>query len=218
MNVGKEQVRARFARYLDQAGWEIGRYARTFTRCFGILGWAMVLCGVIGILALISLFSFESRAKSLQRQLISSYKLAPSEPVKEPEGISSQAEDRLRLQAFEDHLLAHDDIPVVVQDLLNLAEDQGLQMQRGDYRAYVDPAGNFLRYRMILPIKGSATSIYRFMQLALEKQKNLALSSVQFKRERIDSSEVEANIHWVVLTHLPPSDTKIKIDVERGMQ
>lgn len=215
---GKGQVRARFARYLSQASWEVGRHIRAFTRCFGIWGWGTVLCGAVGVLALISLLSLESTAKSLQRQLMNSYKLSSPEPAKELQGISPQAEDRLRLQAFEDHLLAHDDIPVVVQDLLNLAEDQGLSMQRGDYRASVDTAGSFLRYRMTLPIKGSATAIYRFMQLALQKQKNLALSSIQFKRERIDSSEIEANIHWVILTCLPTSGTKIKVDVEGGPQ
>lgn len=210
----KGLLHGRFASYLTQAGWEVARYRRTFTRRFGRWGWSMMLCGTIGIGAWVSLLSLENTSRLLQEPLANSNKVLSPALTQEPLGSSPLAEDRLRLLAFEDHLLDHDDIPVVVQDLLNLAEDQGLSMQRGDYRAYVDPVGGFLRYRMTLPIKGDATSIYRFMRLALQKQRNLALSSVQFKRERIDSSEIEANIHWVILTRLPAG--KIKTEDSAG--
>lgn len=82
-------------------------------------------------------------------------------------------------------------------------------MQRGSYRPQVDVAGGFLRYRMTLPVKGSGPAIQRFMQTALRKQKTLALDSVQFKRARIGSSDIEARIEWLMLTRLPAADGAI---------
>jgi hypothetical protein len=46
----------------------------------------------------------------------------------------------------------------------------------------------------------------------LASQRTLALESVQFKRQGIDSSEVEARIQWTLMTQLPydgvPAATK----------
>jgi hypothetical protein len=60
-----------------------------------------------------------------------------------------------------------------------------------------------LRYRMTLPVKGDAQAIHQFMAAALKAHKTLALDAVQFKRERIESGEIEARIQWVLLTRLP---------------
>jgi hypothetical protein len=48
---------------------------------------------------------------------------------------------------------------------------------------------------------GDAQAIHQFMA-ALKAHKTLALDAVQFKWERIESSEIEARIQWVLLTRL----------------
>lgn len=115
---------------------------------------------------------------------------------------------RGRLNAFEKMLLPHEDIPVLVQDILQLAENQGLSVQRGDYRPQIDVTGNFLRYGMSLPIRGDASAINRFIQAALGAHPALIVESVRFKREMIASKDIEARVQWVVLTRLP-ADTVV---------
>ena len=118
---------------------------------------------------------------------------------------------RGRLRAFGKILLPHEDIPVLVQDILQLAERQGLSVQRGEYRPQVDAAGNFLRYGMSLPVKGDASAINRFILTALRTHQALILESVRFKRELIDSKEIEARVQWVALARLPPDAAMVKL-------
>jgi hypothetical protein len=76
-------------------------------------------------------------------------------------------------------------------------------LARGDYRAQPDLQGGFMRYRMSLPVKGDAPAVLKLMQAALQSHKTLALESVQFKRARIESADVEVRLQWVLLTRLP---------------
>lgn len=117
-------------------------------------------------------------------------------------------DDASRLAAFQTYLLPHEDIPVVIQDLLALAETEHLLLPRGDYKAQVDPQGGFMRYRMTLPVKGDGQAVYRFMLAALTANPTLALESVQFKRDAIASTVVEARIQWALLTRPPTNLTR----------
>ena len=84
-----------------------------------------------------------------------------------------------------------------------LAAANGLVLKRGTYRPQPEPQGGYLRYRMTLPVTGQATAIQQFIKAALKAQRSLSLESVQFKRERGESSVVEAHIQWSLLTRLP---------------
>lgn len=192
MNLG-----ARFPRTADQAVWEVRRVMRGYLRRFGLLGLLLPACVVLGIGAW-TVDQQQVRAMAATQLRLAELELIPVRPA-ENRGSDGHA----RLKAFEGYLLAHEDIPVVVQDILNLAEDQHLSITRGEYRPEIDVQGKFLRYRMTLPVKGDAQAIRRFMLAALHAQKTLALESVQFKRERIESARVEARIQWIVLTRLP---------------
>jgi hypothetical protein len=110
---------------------------------------------------------------------------------------------RAPLQAFEDFLIPHDEIPDVVQSLMALARSEHLELVRGEYKQQDVTLGGFMRYQMFLPVKGDAQAIYHFMNRALRAHQTLALNTIQFKREGIESKEVEAQIHWVLITHLP---------------
>ncbi len=113
------------------------------------------------------------------------------------------SEGRARLAEFDAYLPSHDGIPTALADLFTLAQREGLSIARGEYKAQADGPGRFMRYRMTLPVQGDAAAIRRFMLAALQAHKTLALESVQFKRERPATAEVEARIQWVLLTRLP---------------
>jgi len=111
-------------------------------------------------------------------------------------------DSRQRLREFETYLLPYDHVPDTLQDIFRLAETEKLVLQRGEYKVEPDLRGEFMRYRMILPLKGDAQAIYRFMLAALQEHKTLALDSVQFKREQIGASVVEARVQWILLTRV----------------
>lgn len=206
------RMTAGLAERIEQAIWEARHRTRAFTRRFGVWGWSVLALFVIS-----ALIGFGERQQKAEMNAFTSRLadqltvtgLAPSRAmVVQRVDAENVSDGRARLQAFEDHLLLHDDIPGVIQDLLYLAEAEGLKMQRGEYQPRIDPTGGFLRYHMTLPVNGAAPAIHQFMEAALHKHKSLALESVQFKREQIEASGIKARIQWVVLTRLPEKEVR----------
>jgi len=178
----------------ERFAWECRRAWRWVLRR---LGWGS-LCIYVALLAVIPAWFQLQRAsdefQEVRKQLQSALPQLPEEQLQ-----AASAHQRLR--QFQEHLLPYEDIPTALQALFTLAENDGLILQRGEYKVEADQAGGFVRYRMVLPVKGDAQAIYRFMQSALLAQKTLALDSVQFRRERAEASELEARIHWLMLVH-----------------
>ena len=190
--------------------WELQRAVRGVSRRFGVWAWLVLALLLLAALAAGMQRHWQTQASALEARLAERASaqrhgstLSALPIVALGLGAGGSADGRGSLQAFERHLAAHEDIPVVVQDLLSLAQDQGLRLQRGEYRPQVDRVGGFMRYRMSLPVTGPALAIQGFMQAALQAHQALALETVQFKRERIESTDIEARIQWVLLTRLP---------------
>jgi len=181
--------------------WELRRAARAFMRHGGRFGVVLVLAALLGVGAVTVRQRQSDAAQQVQARLAERLVQRASAPV--PLSAGGALDGRARLKAFDDYLPLHDDIPTVVQDLLNQAEDQHLVLARGDYRAQPDLQGGFMRYRMSLPVKGDAPAVLKLMQSALQSHRTLALESVQFKRARIESADVEVRLQWVLLTRLP---------------
>jgi hypothetical protein len=121
-----------------------------------------------------------------------------------PADVSDVPDDgRHRLRAFEQLLLPHPDIPQAVQNVLGTAEDAGLSIRSAEYRVQAEDRGGFMRYRINLPVQGTAEAVNQYIYAILLNQKNLALEGVQLKRENMDSPDLEARIQWVLLTRLP---------------
>lgn len=199
------RLRAKLSQCLEQIAWEAGRGRRALTRRFGIVGWLSPLCLIIALLAWWAQYA-QIEQLSQVRVRMAKQKIAQAEHgVGGGQSIDALKgmDGRARLQAFADYLLPHQDIPVAVEGILSLAEKDGLSIQRGEYRPQVESAGAFLRYHMTFPVRGPARAIHHFMQAVLLLQKNLALENVQFRRERIDSPDIEARIQWVLFANLP---------------
>ncbi|MGF6349818.1 hypothetical protein [Variovorax sp. W2I14] len=107
------------------------------------------------------------------------------------------------LQKFEQVLPAHDDIPEVLERLFELGVEEKLVLSRGEYRAQNDEVGQFVRYRMTMPIKGNAPAVQRFLERALAGNRSLVFESVQFKRDRIQAEQIEAIVQWTLITGWP---------------
>ncbi len=182
----------------DALWWNLKLAARRFGRRFGWAGWAILASLMVAALA----WAVDQRQAKLL--INANDKVAQFRPAPVANANSVLPNAAVHIQAFDDFLLEHEAIPSAIQELLRLAGEQKLVALKGEYRATIEAQGEFMRYRMLIPVKGEAQAIRRFMQAALLAQKALALESIQFKRERIDSSEIEAKINWVLFTKLPP--------------
>jgi len=182
---------------LERLKWGVARAVRLLRRRLGPTGLTLALCALV----VVSCWVLHRRAAQGLAEL-SAAASVERQPVIERVAVP-EGDDNARLAAFQKYLLAAEDIPQVIQDLIALADDHRLLMSRGDYKAQQETSGGFLRYRMTLPVKGEAQAIQRFMAAALAANKTLALEAVSFKRETLASSAVEARIQWVLLTRLP---------------
>jgi hypothetical protein len=185
----------------SKSGWKLRQWRAALKRSFG--AWESFLLGffLVGILALGGLTYRQRQLEDWQSRLAA---LPAADSVRLP-AVQPPDSDRQRLLAFEQNLLPHQDIPFALQDLLRLAEDEGLTIRHAEYRVQIEPRGRFMRYRISLPVQGTSEIVNRYIYAALLAQKNLALESVQLKRENLDSLDMEARIQWVLLTHLPPA-------------
>lgn len=189
-----------FAWVVHALAWELRRLVRAFWRRFGAAGIAaLAFLGIAGIATWIDR-NADAERDALQRDLAAH---RTGQPLARPVVQASGDEARARLAEFDRYLPSHDDIPQAVGDLLTLAEREGLLAEKGEYRAQAETQGGFLRYRMTLPVKGDAAAVRRFVLAALERQKTLALESVQFKREQAGDAQIEARIQWLLFARLP---------------
>lgn len=205
--VGSSRNRHPASRFGRVALWKLGQLAMRFNLRHGVWGW-LNLSLLLASLALLGFLALQQDAlKRLQRQLANAEASTASRPTTGAASMPSlqdpRREARAHLLAFEKHLLAHDAIAQAVQDLLRNAEDQGLLIERGDYESQADPQGEFLRFRMNLPVKGPAQAVHRFIKAALLAQPQLALDGIRFKREGVQTGDIEAQLSWVLFTRTP---------------
>jgi hypothetical protein len=192
---GDEAVR----QWGERGWWQLRAWGRFVVRAWGwrTLSLIVLAMGLLGVTLM-----------QKQRLASASQALAASADFKTPRfdrkargslALSGLDGRRERLQRFEAHLLSPDQIPQTLQDLMRLAQEGGLTVQRGEYRPQWDAQGRFTRYQMSWPVKGATAAVGRFVQAALMAQPALALERIQFKRERADAGEIEARLQWSLL-------------------
>lgn len=177
------------------ARWQVERMARPWL-CY--LGWGAstgLVLGTAAIVAGLLAIGQTVRASSLEEH-VAALRTSGAE-VQRP---AAEVDYQTRLDAFYSYLPPSREIPGAVESLLKLAEVKGLTLKTGEYRLEPDRAGAFAAYRITLPVAGRAAGIQDFVLQALQQHKTLALEAVNFKRQRIESSTVEARVHFVLLT------------------
>ncbi len=193
------------ADFLPRLIWRLQNLGRRAWRHWGMVGLLLPTCALLAL----SAWHLEARQARVlaAAQAAADLTRTKSAAARVPLDVLARVDDRARLKAFEAILLPPDELPMVVQYLLDAADERGLALVRGEYRPQEDHQGGFLRYRMTLPVQGDAASIQHFVRSALQRHPALALESVEFTRERIDSGEVQAKIQWVVLARLSGGKT-----------
>lgn len=82
--------------------------------------------------------------------------------------------------------------------LYGAAEAQNLVLEQGEYRLSPDKSGKLARYQITLPVKGTYLQIRQFVDQALTDVPVAALDDINFKREAIGASQLEARIKFTL--------------------
>jgi len=168
--------------------WESRRLWRKTGRAAGI-----------GIAALAAALLTQWHAGEMhQRELALRQQLAAAaRTAAQPQAPAPTAADGL--SAFYAYLPAHAAIPEQLLTLVDIAARHKVLLAKAEYKAQPEPRAGFMHYQINLPVKAEYASVQAFILEALQAMPTLALDSVAFKRERIESGDTEARIQFVLL-------------------
>jgi hypothetical protein len=88
--------------------------------------------------------------------------------------------------------------PLWLEKLVSVAEKNGLSLNDGEYKVTQDKVGQLLRYKITLPVRGKYPQIRKFLVSLNTEMPIMALENVQFERENIIDSAVQAKIKLVL--------------------
>ena len=178
----------------SRARWQWVRWRRLPGMAGAALGLGLLLLVGAGL-------GWQQARNQWQRQQALADAVAATAPVTRP----VRQERRAALREFYAALPAQDEIPTLVQSLLDGAEQQGLRVARGSYRLEPEPAAAMARFRVALPLRGEPSRVQRFMLAALQAHPTLALDGLQFKRDPEGIALIEAKVQFVMYLQAGPA-------------
>ena len=102
-----------------------------------------------------------------------------------------------RFAAFDQTLGDKRALGSMVGTVFELAEKHGLTLSQAEYKLELDKAGGFHVYQMRLPVRGTYPRLRGFVDATLARIACAALDDVDFKREGIAATEVEARLRFL---------------------
>ncbi len=112
-------------------------------------------------------------------------------------------EEILNWEAFEGILASADALPSVVQDMIDTGDAAQIEILGGTYAQRVDEGGRFSRAQIVMPVKGNAAAIRRFVTKSLAKHPSLALQNMQMNRDSASANQIEGQVEWHFFSKLP---------------
>ena len=109
-----------------------------------------------------------------------------------------------QLQIFYKTFPHAEDVPALLKRLYAAASAQELELETGEYSRLQSGSERLVRYRVSLPIKGSFTQVFQFMDKVLRDNSTIALENVTFKRDKVDDAVVEAKLVFLLLVDTQP--------------
>jgi hypothetical protein len=100
----------------------------------------------------------------------------------------------LQLVAFYNHFPRVKDFPDSLAKLRDAASGQGVTLEQGDYHLVRNRSDNLVRYEVALPVKGDYLLVRKFLSHLLIDAPEFALNSVDFQKQKISDTVVEAQV------------------------
>jgi len=82
--------------------------------------------------------------------------------------------------------------------LFEAADKAGLELPQGEYRLTEVRDAHLRRYQLSLPVAGGYPEIRAFVAQALNADPALALTAIQLRRERIESTDLDAMLNFTL--------------------
>ena len=166
-------------------------------RVFRHLGWPGVLGVALALLAVAVTLSVvqakTTRLAELKRESVS-LKTRIEQAAKS--GIPETGSQAELAQFYDFFAGAH--LTEWLNKLYAAAAAQKLVLEQGEYRITPDKSGKLARYQITLPVKGSYLQIRQFVAQALADVPVAALEDINFKRETIGTTQLEARIKFTL--------------------
>jgi len=93
-------------------------------------------------------------------------------------------------------------VPESLEKIYHAAADEGLKLDRAEYKASSAITGKLTRYQVTLPLRGGYSNIHKFLVRVLREIPTASLERVLFERKKVDDSAVDATVTLVL--HLGP--------------
>lgn len=156
---------------------------------------SLLLVLVAALVHLFLLPSYEAAIEDAERRLASLERSARRAAL-EPQTVRVSPEDtrKLLLERFPNE----EQLNAELGHLIEMAGKEGLSVPSGDYRLTPGKDGLFDRYVLNLPVKGSYQTIRRYVAAVRMAFPDLAIDDITLRRENIGSTEVEAQLRFVL--------------------
>lgn len=159
-------------------------------------GWSPLLAAV---LAGAALWLHGVATDELQRRI--DIDRAALQAAARPPAPTAEADPSLpeaRYAAFRAQLVERAALPQTLRILFADAAKNHVALKQVDYKLTRDASGEYLVYRLNVPLKGSYADVRRFAADILTDVHAAALEEIGFKRDSIGAPATEAKLHFAV--------------------
>ncbi len=164
-------------------------------RWLRLLGWPGVL-GLSLLAACAAFYSSAIRPAQVQLQAVHQNAVSMQEQVKHAAHTLSGSQLAPTAQLAEFYRIFPGDKNLVpwLEKIFAIAQNEGLTLDRGEYKVSTDRFGKLTRFQMTLPVKSEYPRIRKFLNTVRAEIPIVSLEHLQFERQRIDDPMVDAKI------------------------
>lgn len=173
------------------------RWARR--RGLSLIGWPGIVG--IGLLSICPAFYFSAIVPLQEKLAAAGNGVAALEQQNMNSGREQGAGQRTPEEQLEDfyRMFPPDrKMPEYLAKIFSVAQTQNISLKQGEYRVTRNKEGNLASFQMTFPVKGEYPQIRKYLAALLADIPAMSLQQVQFKRQRVGDSLVEANIRLVI--------------------
>jgi len=92
----------------------------------------------------------------------------------------------------------------LIGEVERLARANGLTLPRGQYSVSTLTGTSLQRWQLVLPVTGSYPALHAFIATVLERLPNLTLDELKLKRDRIESTQLQAELRLGLFVEAAP--------------
>lgn len=151
----------------------------------------------VGLLVFLAAFYF-SAVRPEQARLGELHQVLSQAQQRKAQAVARPQSSAEKLASFYAAFPGNAQLPDLLGKVFLSAKNQGLRLEQGDYRVIGGAQSALTQFQMTLPVRGSYPQIRKFVDAALEDVPTLSLDSIQFERQKVGDTTVEAKVRLVV--------------------